>query len=216
MLSAGAWAGPTAVFFPPAAQGVVCDRAAGFCADREGVSMGLTRQYLGEREARRLQQALGNVPPTYLDRFSLSNGVYCNRAAQACYTGRRTSVPDRVMTQALFGPESVPATSGEGHGRSDRAAVFFPPDVRGGVCDRRGGFCADRNGLSMGLTALYLGGPAEDRLMAVVGQMSTAELGRYTLSNGVYCESARKTCYVSKFSRQRDVVTTRWLFEQSQ
>ncbi|CAI1210985.1 YcgJ family protein [Serratia proteamaculans] len=206
---AGAWAATSGVFYPRDTAGVVCDRPAGFCADRQGVSMGLTRQFLGEEAQQQLQQTLGNVPVTYLDRFTLSNGVYCNRAAQACYTGRHTSVPDLPMTRRLFG--GTKAEQGrEPH--TGNAVVFFPPGSQGVVCDRKGNFCADRMGISMGMTTLYLGNTAQEKLQRVLGDGAGVHLDTYTLSNGVHCESKKNECYTSKYSQQRDKIMTHRLF----
>ena len=45
--------------------GVLCDRKAGFCADSEGISMGLTKLYLGEEAEQKmiLQTLKLELPP---------------------------------------------------------------------------------------------------------------------------------------------------------
>jgi len=85
-------------------KGVLCD--ATFCADRQGISNGLTLQYLGEATAAKLA-AQGEFDHT---RFTLSNGVFCDIREQRCFrdrykdtkTGKRSPV-DLFYTGKLFG-----------------------------------------------------------------------------------------------------------------
>lgn len=92
------------------------------------------------------------------------------------------------------------------------SSVYFPKGSQHVVCDRRANFCADEQGISMGLTALYLGQAAQQRLQTVVKDLSVDELSRYTLTSGVHCDSKKRTCFVSKYSTQPDAAMTRQLY----
>ncbi|MBH3035794.1 hypothetical protein I5M86_00105 [Serratia marcescens] len=201
-MSAGAQA--TSVFYPQDNAHVVCDRTAGFCADAQGISLGLTAHYLGTTAQKKLQLTLGQAAPVHLGRFTLSDGRYCNREAQGCYRGRHDSAPDIALTQRLFG-RAAQTTS---------LAVFFPAGTTAVVCDRQAGFCADRQGISLGLTAAHLGDDAQQQLQQTLSQVSGANLKRYTLSNGVTCDSAQQACFADKAETRRDDAMTRSLFGQ--
>lgn len=194
----------TSVFYPPDNGHVVCDRTAGFCADAQGISLGLTVRYLGKTAQKKLQLTLGHSAPVHLERFTLSDGRYCNREAQACYRGRHDSTPDMDLTRRLFGGAVQTAPN----------ALFFPEGTTAVVCDRQAGFCADRQGISLGLTAAHLGDDAQQQLQQALSQVSGADLKRYTLSNGVTCDSAQQTCFADKAETRRDGAMTRMLFGQ--
>lgn len=87
--------------------GVLCDRREQRCYDRQGLSLGLTREYYGayaEEQARR--QLAGQAPRQV---FRLSNGSVCDGAAQRCWSDgwdRRTIDP--TLSRQLYGQ------SGEG------------------------------------------------------------------------------------------------------
>lgn len=86
--------------------GVLCDRKAAFCVDAEGISLGLTREYLGaEAEAamlRRIRDAGG--PGNYdLSWFGFSNGVDCKTRERLCRVSKHSDKVDTEHTRALFG-----------------------------------------------------------------------------------------------------------------
>jgi len=86
------------VFSP--AHGVVCDRKSGFCADSYGISMGLTRDYLGGRNADIwTKRTRGNFDTSV---FGMSNGVYCDTHEGRCYTNKLKDNVDHYFTNALF------------------------------------------------------------------------------------------------------------------
>jgi len=64
---------------------------------------------------------------------------------------------------------------------------------RGVVCDKKAGFCVDNQGIAMGLTELYLGKAAEDKLQTTLSD--DVNLTEYTFSNGVYCDAQEMQCY---------------------
>jgi hypothetical protein len=93
-----------AVFSPE--PGVICDRKAQFCADAQGISLGLTRAHLGpqaeETMLARIREAGG--PANYdLTWFGLSNGVDCKTRDKVCHTGKHSGKVDAAHTRALFG-----------------------------------------------------------------------------------------------------------------
>ncbi|MBU9839036.1 hypothetical protein J1780_03580 [Rahnella aceris] len=105
LLSGPSVASAAGVFLPSA--GVVCDTAGHFCADREGISMGLTTQYLGKSAQETLARAVGKGAEVQLWEYTLSNGVHCDAHERQCYTDRyypRTAEKyDTRFTQHLYG-----------------------------------------------------------------------------------------------------------------
>lgn len=93
-----------AVYMP--SQGVICDKKAGFCADPEGISMGFTKEYLGQaaqdKMMKRINESGGsaNFDVTW---FTLSNGVSCKTKDKACTVSKFDEKIDTAHTRALFG-----------------------------------------------------------------------------------------------------------------
>ena len=83
--------------------GVVCDKF--ICADKDGVSIDLTKKHLGEAAAKAVQSQ-GEFDVT---EFTYANGVFCDTNAQACYVDRyfdadgKHSAVDADITAQLFG-----------------------------------------------------------------------------------------------------------------
>lgn len=85
--------------------GVLCDRY--FCAGKEaGVSMALTRRYLGAAAAKTLA-AQGQFDTTA---FTFANGVFCDLAEKQCRAnryldaqGHRSGEVRKTETRMLFG-----------------------------------------------------------------------------------------------------------------
>ena len=104
LLSVGAGAAEAATLYSPY-KGVLCDRKSGFCADREGISMGLTKLYLGTRAEQKLMDRRHQVGPDKFDtgEFTTSNGITCKAKQQACYTRRDPTKIDTRTTGILFG-----------------------------------------------------------------------------------------------------------------
>ncbi|MCF7716536.1 YcgJ family protein [Aeromonas jandaei] len=82
LLIGGVHAAPAV--FSPAAK-VVCDKKGGYCADSQGISIGLTRAHLGEQAASRLQK---NLQGADSGSYTLSNGVHCESSEKQCYKDR--------------------------------------------------------------------------------------------------------------------------------
>jgi hypothetical protein len=92
-----------AVYTP--SQGVICDKKAGFCADSEGISMGFTKEYLGQAAQDKMMKRIndagaGNYDMTW---FTLSNGVSCKTKEKACTVSKVDDKIDAAHTKALFG-----------------------------------------------------------------------------------------------------------------
>ncbi|EKS6645672.1 YcgJ family protein [Enterobacter hormaechei] len=75
------------------------------------------------------------------------------------------------------------------------AADISSPDP-GVVCDKKAGFCVDNQGIAMGLTGLYLGKAAEDKLQSTLGDdVNPSDLSEYTFSDHTHCVSKDRQCY---------------------
>jgi len=93
------------------APGVICDRSAAICFDRQGPSIGLTREYLGNPAAMRLTANLSGRP--LANDFILSNGVFCSIPQSACWTSNRRERLDEQITREFY-PNS-PALQSQGN-----------------------------------------------------------------------------------------------------
>ena len=79
-------------------QGVLCDTKAGFCADSYGISMGLTKEYLGQAA----QDKLMSYKDFDTSEFTMTNGVYCDSKMRKCYNNRWKEKVDVYYTGKLF------------------------------------------------------------------------------------------------------------------
>jgi len=82
------------------ANGVICDRASAICFDRQGPSIGLTKQYLGTSAAQRLTANLSGRPMP--SEFSLSNGSFCSVPQATCWSSNRRDRLNETLTRELF------------------------------------------------------------------------------------------------------------------
>ena len=90
--------------FEPTLGVAVCDRRGGFCADHEGLSMGWTREYLGDAAQSALIKTLtAGGGEAHTDVFTLSNGRHCDSAARTCWTDRYREKVDGALTDHLYG-----------------------------------------------------------------------------------------------------------------
>lgn len=85
-----------------------------------------------------------------------------------------------------------------GMSASALAADIYSP-ASGVVCDKKAGYCVNDEGISMGGTSKYLGEQAYNKLDKTLGNGTVINLGEYTLSNGVHCDSEAKQCYKDRF-----------------
>ena len=84
----------------------------------------------------------------------------------------------------------------------------------GAICDKKAGFCVDFMGISMGLTKLYLGEKAEEKLMSQVNKVGLENFDSttFTMSGGLTCETTKKTCWTSRNRDKVDDKATQTLF----
>ena len=87
------------VYFPE--RGIVCDKKSGFCADREGISLGYTQEYIGESKAAEWDKRLSS-PSFDKTSYTMSNGIYCESASRKCYNNKWKEKVDRHYTDMLF------------------------------------------------------------------------------------------------------------------
>ncbi len=187
-----------AVFSPEA--GVICDKDI-FCADEQGISMAITKMYLGEKAEKKLLE-MGEMD---MSTFTLTNGVRCDVKARKCTISKYEDKVDAAHTKALFGS----AGGSTADAAPSRGAVFFP--TGGILCDRQLGICADSQGVSAAFTQEYLGDAAQKKLMALIKKGGYNQT-YFILSNGVACNTADKKCYAGEFDNRVDAVHTRALF----
>ncbi|WP_320734212.1 YcgJ family protein [Enterobacter kobei] len=88
-------------------EGVLCD--SNFCADKNGISMSLTKKYLGYSIAKKLEAGLTQRTPS---EFTFSNGVFCNASLKTCFEtryfnpdGKYGGAVNHVYTEWLFNDE---------------------------------------------------------------------------------------------------------------
>jgi len=97
-----------AVYSPD--RGVICDRKSGFCADKYGISLGLTKEFLGQGAQNKWTRRIkGNFDVTV---FAMSNGLYCDTKKKICKSSKWDNRPNRHWTRTLFGRNI--ASSGRG------------------------------------------------------------------------------------------------------
>ncbi|MEI8304440.1 MAG: YcgJ family protein [Burkholderiales bacterium] len=86
--------------------GVVCDKKAQFCADEQGISLGYTKEYLGQKAEDAMMARIreGGGPANYdLTWFAFSNGVDCKTKEKVCRVSKHSDKVDAAHTKALFG-----------------------------------------------------------------------------------------------------------------
>ena len=82
----------------------ICDKNAGFCVDFEGVSVALTKMYLGDKAEAKLMariKALGldDFDPTT---FTMTGGLTCHTKEKLCWTTRLREKLDPKAIKTLF------------------------------------------------------------------------------------------------------------------
>lgn len=85
-------------------EGVICDRQAGFCADFMGVSVALTKLYLGQQAEYKLMDQIRKVGLESFDAsaFTMSTGLTCKVAQATCWTDSNGGKVDKKATKLLF------------------------------------------------------------------------------------------------------------------
>ena len=88
-----------AVYFPE--HGIICDKKAGFCADKEGIAMGYTQVYLGQAAAEKFNNMIDKYHmETYS--YTLSNGIHCDSKDRKCYNNKWKEKVNHEYTSKLF------------------------------------------------------------------------------------------------------------------
>ncbi|MEH4266054.1 YcgJ family protein [Klebsiella aerogenes] len=90
--------------------GVVCDRAAGVCADRHGLSDALTARYLGPAAGdalRRYRTGGGQMQV-----WQFSSGLTCDAVARVCWRSPGRHETDAGVTGWLFRKTTAPPGRG--------------------------------------------------------------------------------------------------------
>lgn len=86
-------------------EGAICDRKSGFCADHMGVSVALTKMYLGDKAEQKLMAEINKVGVQDFDAttFTMRGGLTCDTKVKTCWTNRYDKKLDIKATQTLFG-----------------------------------------------------------------------------------------------------------------
>jgi hypothetical protein len=198
--------------------GVICDKKGGFCADSEGLSVAMTKMYIGAAAEKKLTDRIKKEPGVQdydTTTFTLTNGVSCDCKAKKCKLSKYEDKVDAAHTKALFGAAAAPAApmapAKQGKSVTLKGAVYSPDP--GAICDKKGGFCADYEGVSVALTKMYLGAKAEQHLMDAINKVGINDFDAttFTMSDGIYCDCKAKQCK-DKLSGKPDAAHTRALF----
>lgn len=86
-------------------EGAICDKKSGFCADSMGVSVALTRMYLGDKAEQKLMAEINKVGIQDFDAttFTMRGGLNCDTKVKTCWTNRFDKKVDAKATKTLFG-----------------------------------------------------------------------------------------------------------------
>ncbi|MGF1887752.1 YcgJ family protein [Photobacterium profundum] len=116
----------------------------------------------------------------------------------------------QLVTLILFAIMSGSASAA----MTELAPNIYSPD-KGVICDKKAGFCVDSFGISMAFTQEYLGDDAQKEMMKVIETVGTKNFDttRYSLSNGVYCDSLKQGCFKSRFNDTPEVKFSNVLFK---
>jgi uncharacterized protein len=86
------------VFSPE--RGVVCDKKSGFCADAYGISLGMTKDFLGKKQQDTWSKRITKDFDTTA--FTMSNKVFCDTNVRTCYSSKLKDKVDHYFTNRLF------------------------------------------------------------------------------------------------------------------
>jgi len=103
-------------------RGVICDTRAGFCVDSYGISLGMTREYLGSKAENKWLKILndGNFDKKH---FTLSNGLSCDIDRKICKKSKWDDNADAHWTKILFGSVAVHSSGGK-NSEAKRLAIM--------------------------------------------------------------------------------------------
>ena len=100
MIGLSSFVNASSVYSP--SKGVICDKKAGFCSDDYGISIGLTKEYLGKKHANTWEK---RVSTSGFDSkfFTMSNGLTCDTRKKICKKSKWDDNADAHWTAVLFG-----------------------------------------------------------------------------------------------------------------
>jgi len=101
-------------------KGVICDKKSKFCTDSYGISLALTKEYLGAKAERRWSKILSDNSFDSTS-FTLSNGLSCNTKQKVCKKSKWDDNADPHWTKVLFG--SSAHSSGGSNSEAKRLAA---------------------------------------------------------------------------------------------
>ena len=98
------FANANAVYSPE--QGVICDKKSGFCSDSYGISLGLTKDFLGQKAADKMTKILSDkdFDATF---YTMMNGLTCDTKKKICKKSKWDEKADAHWTAVLFGKKSA-------------------------------------------------------------------------------------------------------------
>jgi hypothetical protein len=92
---------PHGTVFSPEA-GVICDKKSGFCSDSYGISLGITKEVLGEKAALKWEKILKSKDFDATS-YTMSNGLNCDTKKKICKKSKWDDNADPHWTKILFG-----------------------------------------------------------------------------------------------------------------
>ena len=113
MIGLSSFASASSVYSP--SKGVICDKKSGFCSDSYGISIGMTKDFLGQKAADKWTKNLSDkdFDPTV---YAMSNGLYCDTKKKICKKSKWDEKADAHWTAVLFGKK---ASHQKGHSSTD-------------------------------------------------------------------------------------------------
>jgi len=83
-------------------QGVICDKKSEFCSDSYGISLGMTKDFLGQKAADKMTKILSDKDFDATV-YAMSNGLYCDTKQKICKKSKWDEKADAYWTKILFG-----------------------------------------------------------------------------------------------------------------
>jgi len=121
ILGMGTMAQAASVYSP--AKGVICDKKSHFCVDSYGISMGLTKEYLGQKSVNKFNKMVGDIKNMDMTVFTLSNGLNCDTNKKICKKSKYDDNADAHWTRVLFNRRVGGGHNNHGGNRHDDGAM---------------------------------------------------------------------------------------------
>ncbi len=93
-------------------QGVICDKKSGFCSDSYGISLGMTKDFLGQKAADKFTKILSDKDFDATI-YTMSNGLTCDTKQKICKKSKWDEKADAHWTAVLFGESAVHSSNGK-------------------------------------------------------------------------------------------------------